>query len=141
VRLWLRLFSCATAIEKRLRRNLSERYGTTLPRFDALAALDRRPDGMMMSELSDALLVSNGNVTLLVQALKADGHVDMARSPSDRRASIVSLTPKGKAHFAELAQAHHAWLDEMFDGFGPDERDALHQLLGALKRQVGEGRA
>ena len=54
VRLWLRLLGCTTQIEKRVQRGLAERFGSTLPRFDVLAALDRRGAGMTMGELSRA---------------------------------------------------------------------------------------
>ena len=53
-----------------------------------------------MGALSRALLVSNGNVTQLVQKLAKDGLVRIAPSPADRRASIVRLTAKGRADFA-----------------------------------------
>ncbi len=69
LRLWLRLLTCATTIEKKARAMLTLRFGTTLPRFDVLAALDRAPDGLTMSELSEHLLVSNGNVTAIVSRL------------------------------------------------------------------------
>ena len=52
LRLWLRLLSCATAIEKKARAMLVARFDTTLPRFDVMAALDREPDGLTMSALS-----------------------------------------------------------------------------------------
>src|SRR6185436_776653 len=109
VRLWLRLLSCAMAIEKDVQRRFAVR-GATLARFDVLAALDRSRQGMTMGALSRALLVSNGNVTQLVQKLARDGLVRMATSPADRRASIVRLTPKGRAEFAGLAAAHHDWI-------------------------------
>ena len=41
LRLWLRLLSCTTIAEKRLRRRLADQFDTTLPRFDVLAALER----------------------------------------------------------------------------------------------------
>lgn len=43
VRLWLRLLTCTTVIEKRLKRRFADQYGITLPRFDVIAALDRHP--------------------------------------------------------------------------------------------------
>ena len=79
VRLWLRLLGCTTLIEKRLQRGLAERFATTLPRFDVLAALDRHGAGMTMGELSRALLVSNGNVTGIVKALARGGFVALER--------------------------------------------------------------
>jgi DNA-binding MarR family transcriptional regulator len=135
VRLWLRLLSCTMVIEKRVRRRLDERFATTLPRFDVLAALDRN-GAMTMGALSQALLVSKGNVTALVQTLKADGLVAMTPSPTDKRASIVRLTPAGTAHFADMAEAHHRWIDAMLSGLGAEERAQLFALLGRLKTSI-----
>lgn len=140
VRLWLRLLSCTMAIEQVVQRRFAERFGTTLARFDVLAALDRNPDGMAMGALSRALLVSNGNVTQLVRKLDADGLVELAPSPSDRRSSIARLTAKGAAEFAALAAAHHEWVDALFAGVDPDLRERLYEGLGTLKTSIAEGR-
>lgn len=135
VRLWLRLLSCTMVIEKRVRRRLDDRYGTTLPRFDVLAALDRN-GAMTMGALSQVLLVSKGNITALVQTLKVEGVIAMTPSPTDKRASIVRMTPKGTTHFAELAEAHHRWIDAMLAALDADERAQLFALLGRLKTSI-----
>lgn len=140
VRLWLRLLSCTMAIEKDVQRRFAGR-GATLARFDVLAALDRHPDGMNMGALSRALLVSNGNVTQLVQKLAKDGLVRIAPSPADRRASIVRLTAKGGAEFAGLAAAHHDWIDALLAGMDAGSRENLYQALGDLKRAIAKGQA
>ncbi|HYI48634.1 MAG TPA: MarR family transcriptional regulator [Allosphingosinicella sp.] len=140
VRLWLRLLSCTMAIEKDVQRRLAGR-GATLARFDVLAALDRHPDGMNMGALSRALLVSNGNVTQLVQKLAKDGLVRIAPSPTDRRASIVRLTARGRADFAGLAAAHHDWIDGLVADMDGEAREILYQALGALKRSIAKGQA
>jgi DNA-binding MarR family transcriptional regulator len=136
VRVWLRLLSCSTVIEKRLRRRFVEQFGTTLPRFDVLATLARFPEGVSMSELSRALLVSNGNVTALVRQLEADGHVSSRLASQDRRSSIVGLTERGSRHFAELAAAHRGWIEGMFAGVPQDQQTALYGLLATLKRSI-----
>ena len=138
IRLWLRLLSCTMVMEKRVKRRFAEQFGATLPRFDVLAALDRHPDGMTMGALSSSLLVSNGNVTALVQTLLRDGHVEMSPAPSDRRASIVRLTEAGRLYFADLAEAHHGWIDAMLAGLSLADREALYKLLGALKASIGQ---
>jgi DNA-binding MarR family transcriptional regulator len=140
VRLWLRLLSCTMAIEKDVQRRLGAR-GATLPRFDVLAALDRHPQGMNMGALSRALLVSNGNVTQLVQKLARDGLVRIAPSPADRRASIVRLTAKGRAEFAGLAAAHHDWIDTLLADMDAAARETLYHALGELKRSIAKGQA
>ncbi len=138
VRLWLRLLSCTMAIEKDVQRRFSAR-DTTLARFDLLAALDRHPEGMTMGALSRALLVSNGNVTQLVQKLSKDGLVRIATSPDDRRASIVRQTAKGRADFAGLAAAHHDWIDGLLVDMDAKTRETLYRALGALKRSIAKG--
>ena len=140
VRLWLRLLSCTMAIEKDVQRRLGLE-GATLARFDVLAALDRHREGMNMGALSRALLVSNGNVTQLVQKLARDRLVRIAPSPADRRASIVRLTPRGRADFARLAAAHHDWVDGLLAGMDADARESLYQALGALKRSIAKGQS
>ena len=96
---------------------------------------------MTMGALSRALLVSNGNVTQLVQKLVRDGLVAIALSPADRRASIVRLTAAGRAHFDGLAAAHHDWIDALLAGMDAETRETLYQALGELKRSIAKGQA
>lgn len=138
VRLWLRLLACTRIIEKQVKRRFADQYDITLPRFDVMAALDRHPQGMTMGQLSQALLVSNGNVTGVVQALVRDGYVGVAPSPTDGRSSIVRLTEQGRECFAGLAEAHQDWIDAMLGGLGRDQQAALHDLLGTLKESLAE---
>jgi len=136
VRLWLRLLSCSTVIEKRLRRRFVAQFDTTLPRFDVMATLDRHPDGVTMGELSRAILVSNGNVTALVRQLEGDGFAVSRPVPEDRRSSIVVLTKAGREHFARLAEAHHGWISRMLAGMPREDKTALYGLLAGLKSSI-----
>jgi DNA-binding MarR family transcriptional regulator len=136
VRVWLRLLSCSTIIEKRLRRRFAERFGSTLPRFDVLATIERHPEGVTMGELSRSLLVSNGNVTALVRQLEGAGMVATRPAPGDRRSSIVEMTAEGRAHFAELAVAHHGWIKGMFKGMQREDQMALYRGLAMLKASI-----
>ena len=136
LRLWLKLLKTSSRIEAKLRRRFRDEYATTLPRFDVMAALSRFPDGLKMSDLSDLLRVSNGNVTGIVDRLTNDGHALRVAVPSDRRAQLARLTPKGQTAFAKLAQAHEAWLDEFFKGLDVDDATALHVLLGKAEGKI-----
>jgi len=138
LRLWLRLLSCTTIAEKRLRRRLADQFDTTLPRFDVLAALEREPGGLAMSELSQRLLVSNGNVTAVVQQLARLGHVSVSKPEHDRRSSIVTMTDEGRRHFATVAREHHGWVEEMFAGIGADDRNQLYRLLAVLRGSLDQ---
>ena len=70
LRLWLRLATCSTLIESALRGSMRAGFGTTLPRFDLMAHLSRSPRGMKMSELSRCMMVTNGNITGIVDQLE-----------------------------------------------------------------------
>ena len=72
LRLWIRILRAARAIEAEVRERLRVEFGVTLPQFDVMAALERKPDGMTMTELSRFLMVSNGNVTGIIDRLVSD---------------------------------------------------------------------
>lgn len=136
VRLWLRLLSCTMVIEKRVKRGFADQFQTTLPRFDILAALDRADAGLSMGALGRALLVSNGNITGLIQTLIRDGDVEMATAPGDRRTAIVTLTDVGRARFRIMAAAHHDWVESMFAGLSRSEKAQMLALLETLKSSI-----
>jgi DNA-binding MarR family transcriptional regulator len=126
LRLWLRLLKLSRHVEGELRENLRQNFNTTLPRFDVMAALERFPDGLKMSELSGVLMVSNGNVTGIIDRLVSDGSVERIPVPGDRRASRVRLTAKGADDFARQAVKHSAWIDRIFEGI--DDETAISTI-------------
>jgi len=136
LRLWLRLFTCKEVIETEVRRRLRDSFEVTLPRFDLLAQLDRAPKGMTLGELSQRMMVSNGNVTGLVERLVADGLVARRPSPSDRRVQLVSLTPEGRRAFRALARAHENWIAEIFSDLKASDISTLMELLAKTKRSA-----
>ena len=140
LRVWLRLLSCTNLIEQRVRGRLRDRFGTTLPRFDLLAQLDgaerEGAAGLTMTRLSRRMMVTNANVTALVARLEAEGLVRRARSPGDRRSQTVSLTAAGRRALGAMTPEHGRWIEAMFAGLAPDEREALHRLVGTLKASV-----
>jgi len=133
LRLWLRLLTCTTLIEGEVRRRLRERFDVTLPRFDLMAQLDKAPDGMMLSDLSKRMMVSNGNLTGLVERLVASGHIARTVSPTDRRAMVISLTDAGRAEFRAMASEHEHWIADLFGDLTPRDRNELMRLLAKTK--------
>ncbi|MGR3344532.1 MAG: MarR family winged helix-turn-helix transcriptional regulator [Paracoccaceae bacterium] len=141
LRLWLRLLKVSRRIEAELRENLRSEFGSTLPRFDVMAALSRYHGGLKMSELSGVLRVSNGNVTGIVDRLVAGGIIIRVPVPGDRRASVVRLTQKGREEFSRQAMAHEGWIDRLLCGFsGPEaERvsDRLEDVIQVIVEEEG----
>ena len=131
--MWLRLLTCTTLIEGEVRRRLRDEFDVTLPRFDLMAQLDRAPNGMTLGELSQRMMVSNGNVTGLAERLVEQGLLDRRPSPNDRRAQIVSLTAEGRRAFRAMARTHEDWIAQLFAGLDATEIDQLMALLAKTK--------
>ncbi|MFO1467339.1 MAG: MarR family transcriptional regulator [Steroidobacteraceae bacterium] len=136
LRLWLRLLSCSMILEKRVRARLDEEFGTTLPRFDVLSALERHPEGLTMGQLSDYIMVSNGNVTAVVNRLLADGWLVRTTDKADRRVATVRLTRKGRAAFLKMAALHEQWIDHMFQGLSDERIEELMAALGEMRVSI-----
>ena len=136
LRLWLRLLTCTTTIEQTISQRLRDEFGSTLPRFDMLSALDRAGEaGLTMGEISRMLMVSNGNVTGLAQRLRTDGLIE-GLPGTDRRIQRVRLTTEGRDRFAAMARAHEHWIETLLAGLTGAEAEDLTTLLEQTKRSL-----
>mgnify|MGYP001767375600 FL=1 len=136
LRVWIRMLRATTLIEKRIRSYLKSDFDSTLPRFDVLAALSREQVPVTMSELTAHLLVSNGNVTGLVNRLVDDGLIAREVDPEDRRSQLVVLTPAGRSAFEDMAAAHEGLVDSFFAQLSDEEMEALLSLTEKLNRTL-----
>jgi DNA-binding MarR family transcriptional regulator len=136
IRLWLRMLATNRLVETRTRRLLHERFGTTLPRFDLMAQLERAPRGLKMGELSKRMMVTGGNVTGITDMLEDEGLVERVADPADRRAWVVRLTPAGRRAFTAMAQEHERWIVEAFGELTNREMATMAGLLARLKMHV-----
>ena len=133
LRLWLRLLTCTTLIEGEVRKRLRARFDVTLPRFDLMAQLDKAPEGLTLSDLSKRMMVSNGNLTALVERLVATGHLARRTSDEDRRVQVIRLTKAGRAEFRKMAAEHELWIADIFADLTPKDVRELMRLLAKTK--------
>ena len=136
LRLWLRLLSCTTRVEDKIRQKLRESFDITLPRFDLMAQLERHPDGLTMGELSRRMMVTGGNITTIVDQLEKEKLVVRQVGVNDRRSFTVKLTQAGRDAFADMAIAHEAWVADLFEGLSVNQQTELYTLLGAMKKNL-----
>ena len=136
IRTWLRLLSCEAIIERRIRSNFRENFNVTLPQFDVMSELERAQDRLTMSQLSQELMVSNGNITGVVDRLEKNGFVSRARPDHDRRIQYIELTDEGIAEFKRMARRHERWLEEWFAALSVEEMDTLQSLLLKARQSV-----
>jgi DNA-binding MarR family transcriptional regulator len=140
LRTWLRMLSCTNMIDRRIRGKLRKQFRTTLPRFDVLAQLDSAEKhlgrGLTLSELSHRMMVTNGNITGLVDRLVREKLISRTVVPNDRRTQVVALTAAGRRSFSRMVPENREWVEDIFKTLSHDEHMALYELLGRLKEAV-----
>ena len=129
IRTWLRLLSCESVIERELRSQFRASFSITLPQFDVLSELERASKPMTMSELSRELMVSNGNVTGVIDRLEKSGLVTRTRAEHDRRVQFIALTTVGRKRFDEMARRHEEWLNGLLAELSVEDMTTLQRLL------------
>ena len=101
----------------------------TLPQFDVLSELEHASEQLTMSQLSKELMVSNGNITGVVDRLEKNKLVVRIRPEHDRRVQYIELTAEGKDAFRRMARKHEQWLEEWLANISIEEMDQLQSLL------------
>jgi DNA-binding MarR family transcriptional regulator len=135
VRLSLRLLTTGRVIEREVDALMRSRFDSTIARFDFLSALDRH-GALTLGEVSQYLLVSNGNVTQLRTRLEADGLIEIEADANDRRVQRVRLTKAGESVFKRMAKAHAACVDSLLVDLTQADKQALMRLLDGAKASM-----
>lgn len=121
-----------------------ERDGLTKSRAPLVWALLQAGPSTQRS-LADALGTTPRNVTGLVDGLEATGFVSRGPHPTDRRATLVSLTERGSAVMEKLARDHDGLAEQLFGTMSAEELDGfvagLTTVLGVLHTLLGAGTA
>ena len=134
VSVWVRLLKAHGLVLRELRRRIPK--GLTVPQFDVLVQLHRRPEGMTPGELTRALLVTAGNVTGLVERLARLGLVERRPVPEDRRAVQVRLSLRGEQVMRRAIPRHRRDVQSLLGTLRPRDLARLRDLLGRLNHTL-----
>lgn len=104
----------------------------TPPQFDIIATLGNTP-GMSFKELGEKTLTTKGTLTGIIDRLEQKGLVCRVASATDRRSTLVELTPAGDALFQRIFPAHMAHARRAFGRLSPEELSSLEGGLARLR--------
>ena len=137
LRTWLDLLTASNAIKKSVDTTLRSEFGVSISRFDVLSALDRADsNGMRAGELSQRLMVTEGNTTQVTAPLIRDGLVKRTQGRDDARVFYFRLTRKGEKLFQEMAEEHRHWIADAFSNLSQNDLATLRRILGKLNLPV-----
>jgi DNA-binding MarR family transcriptional regulator len=103
-----------------------------------LTLLDLGP--IRMTELAAHERVRTPTTTVAIRRLEKLGLVKRSRDPSDLRAVLVDVTPRGLVQHREAIATRRAWLAQMLSKLSTDERTALTNALAPLSRLAEQSR-
>lgn len=90
------------------------------------------------SDLAEALQVTPGTVTPLIDRLIDSGLVTRSRDAEDRRVLRLSLTPLGQERLAQIDAWHHGQWQRLLAGLDDDEARSLQSLLDKVLASLEE---
>jgi len=126
------------ALARRVRREHMESLATwdvTPSQARALRVLASREEGMRPSALADELRIAPRSATDVVDGLEARGWVVRAADPTDRRATVLSLTPDGRELVERIEGVRRLASERVLDVLTDAQRRTLHEILTVV---VGE---
>ena len=82
--------------------------------------------------LTEELRINPSSVSEMISKLENDGYVKRTVDPTDKRATLISLTELGEARAAELQDEKNEKLDKAFGNLTDDEKEQLIALLEKL---------
>lgn len=99
---------------------------------DALLYYLDMQDGQTLTALMKKMDIQYATISNMVTRMENTGLITKQRDTADKRASRVYLTDKGRASVIKIIAAWKAIDDITLQGFSPDERTVLEDLLGRI---------
>jgi DNA-binding MarR family transcriptional regulator len=132
---WIAIAQTHAAITGRLQEALTAAELPPLPWFEVLATLDRAPEQRLkMGELAEALVITRGGLTKLVDRLIKAGLLERTFCESDRRVSYATLLPAGGELLEEMRPVVRGELAAAFTAnLRVAEADALRETMDRIR--------
>jgi MarR family 2-MHQ and catechol resistance regulon transcriptional repressor len=128
--LWVKLARAFNTFNKQADDHIRT-AGLTMPQFAVLECLGHL-GAMPIGELCKKMLVSGGNMTVVLDNLQKDGLIERIRSTDDRRSTLVRLTAKGQKRFQTFFPTHAAVIAQTASPLTEREQTELARLLKKL---------
>lgn len=110
--------------------------GLSLPKLAALRALSAAGESLPLGQLAERLSCVKSNITQLVDRLEADGFVERAPDPNDRRARLAVLTAAGRKACDEGSRIKDQTERELFGALSVEEARQLAALIGKITQRA-----
>jgi MarR family 2-MHQ and catechol resistance regulon transcriptional repressor len=111
--------------------NYLAKHKLTFNQFKVLEVLYHLGD-LNIGSITKLTMSTPGNTTVVVRNLKRDEWITSIKDPNDSRASILSITHKGKEIIEEVFPNHASNLTKAMEVLSDDELNTLYELLNKV---------
>ena len=133
---WWRLARATQSMIQVMTRFVEE-HGLTGAQFGVVRCVgEAGPEGLMLTELSERLMVTCGNITGVMDRLEQAGYIRRERSVEDRRVVMARLTTSGQDIYERVIPAYRDEVVRLFSGLSPDEQEQLGHLAQRLQDEL-----
>lgn len=129
---WIRLMRVYLQMDRHTA-EIMKQYGISVSRFDVLVHAGVR-EGRTQQELADAMFVTKGNITQLLDGMESDGLLYRRRRG---RTNLIYLTEKGEECRKATMKDQLEAIETMFSVLSCDERELLGKMLRKVDRHLG----
>lgn len=133
---WVKLARAFSTFNKKTAENIRN-YGLTQPQFAVIEALGHLGP-LKVGEICKKMLVTGGNMTLVLDNIEKLGYIERIHSKDDRRAIIVQLTKSGKELFDKIFYSHAEYVAQLMSVLTQEEQKILGDLLKKLGTSLSD---
>ena len=138
--MFTQLVRAEIALWNSLERQLHKDATISLATFQALSTIGQADGPVRVQDISEALSITVGATSKLVDRLERDGLAQRTSNPNDRRSSLIALTAAGTSSLTGATASAEAHLASILGKEFSRERTAsLADDLSSLHRHVAEG--
>lgn len=127
---WVKFARAYSSFDKKSSESIKE-FGLTQPQFAVIEVIGHLGP-LKIGEICDKMLVTGGNMTLVLDNIEKLGYIERVPSNEDRRAIHIQLTSSGQKLFEEVFVKHAENISQFMSVLTAAEQKNLGDLLKKL---------
>lgn len=104
------------------------RHGLTMAQFAVLEVLYHK-GAMKVGEITEKILSTAGNMTVVIQNMERDGLIECCKHPQDSRARLIAIADKGAEKLSSLFPEYLKVIENVFSSLSAEEKQFIGQRL------------
>ncbi len=134
LRTYFALMEAVSLLQYEVRQQLQADGNLSYVQFEILAKLADAGHPLTMTDLADGVVYSRSGLTHQAGLLEKEGLIMRAASPDDQRATVVSITKKGRVRVAKVLPGHiEVVRDLLFDSLSERDVRTLGEVMSRAR--------